>query len=176
MDIINLTRAIAENYFFMKGLTKHFGEPIHLSETECEKVLADLRNDRFMLHRFSFVFNIKSVKLTHHNNVGKFMSKENIGLEEFFFKVHPDYMADYLRWGEAIYSYAQELKAKIQPLLQTYRITIPIKLKDGKYHWVLQESMAFQLDSEKNMVSHLNIYSVARPFDAKEKIPLIGDL
>ena len=38
--------------------------------------------------------------------------------------------------------------------------------------WVKQECRPFQVDSKGNLVSHINLYSIARPFDEQEHLPI----
>jgi hypothetical protein len=91
--------------------------------------------------------------------------------------VHPDFMEDYLKWGRATYAYILERReADIEPLNHSTRMTIPLKLTDGKYYWVLQEAIALQIDANGNLVTHLNIYTVLNEMIGKDDVVLIGRL
>jgi hypothetical protein len=50
-----------------------------------------------------------------------------------------------------------------------------MKLKDNNYHWVLKESTPFQLDKDKNMITHFNVYTVLNPYHSDRTLPLIGE-
>jgi hypothetical protein len=178
MNIISLGKTIVQNYFFMKALTHKLGEPVHFSEEACEKVFEDLRLDQIMAQKFALAFNIKTLNIGFHHNTAKFLNyKGKFDLNKFFMTVHPDFMEEYLKWGQATYRYILEHKeTEIEPLNHSTRITIPLKLTDGKYHWVLQEAFALQIDSNGNLVSHLNIYTVLNEMIGKEDVVLVGRL
>lgn len=52
MNPLTLTKTIIQNYFFRKALTHKLGEPVHLTEGECQKVFDDLKADRMMAQKF----------------------------------------------------------------------------------------------------------------------------
>jgi DNA-binding CsgD family transcriptional regulator len=178
MNILKITKAVVENTLFMKGLTRDFKDPVLLTETELLSVFDSLRNDRIMANRFATAVNITNWKVLFEHNMSVYLNyKGAFSVEKFFLHIiHPDYIVDYLKWVEAAYSYTIAMRDVVEPLRQTYRITVPMKLKSGSYYWILQESSALQLDSDKNMISHINIYSLVRPFDPKEQLSLIGDM
>ena len=175
MNIFELGKAIIENYFFMRALTRHIGEPVYFSEEECQKVFKGIENDLLMSNRFAVAANIKIMDVIWHFNVDKFFKyNKPLTLQKYFFKVHPEYLTDYIRWGQASYMYALEIKDYLQPFKQMTRITLPLKLKDGKYYWVLQEAMPLQFDENKNIISNINLYTILRPFEKKEELPFVG--
>lgn len=175
MNLIEIGRVIISDYLFLKSLTKYFGPPVHLSDEACQKFLTDLENDPLMSNRFALMANIKTFDIVWQLNFDKFFKyKGKLTVDKFFFKIHPDYLIDYIKWGEACYLYAAEIKDQLIPLQQMTRITIPMKLKDEQYYWVLQEAIPLQLDKDNNMITHIQLYSIIRPFEKKEELPFVG--
>jgi hypothetical protein len=62
------------------------------------------------------------------------------------------------------------------PLTQCTRLTTPLKLKNEKYYWVLQEAICLQVDAAGNLVSHLNIYTILNEMDGNEDVIITGQL
>ncbi len=174
MNPLSLGKAIVQNFLFMNALTRKLGAPVHLSKADCQRVVDDLKADKMMAQKFAFVYNIKENTLTYHVNTDRFLAyKGALDLTKFFLMIHPNYMEEYLKWGRAVYSYLMKQQhTTIEPLNQCTRITVPLKLADGNYHWVLQEALPLEIDAGNKLISHLNIYSVLKPMlpTDKEKI------
>lgn len=172
MNLISLGKTIVQNYFFMRALNHKLGEPVRLTKEGCEKVFEDLKADKMMAQKFALVYDLKNVVVSFHFNTEKFLSYKGVfDLNKFFMLVHPDFMELYIKWGQAIYSYLmQQQHTTLEPLNQCTRVTIPLKLSDGQYHWVLQEALPLEIDAENNLVSHLNIYTVLHPMEKGEKV------
>jgi hypothetical protein len=171
MNPLSLGTAMVKNIFFMKALTRKLGEPVRLTEGACDDIFNSLKADTLMAQKFAFVYNIKSVTLKYAVNTDKFLPyKGDLDLNKFFMLIHPDFMEKYIKWGQAVYSYLmQQQHTQLEPLNQCTRITVPLKLIDGKYHWVLQEALPLQIDAANNLISHLNIYSVLKPMQEGDK-------
>jgi DNA-binding CsgD family transcriptional regulator len=178
MNILTLSAVIVKNIFFMKALTRKLGEPVRLTEGECNTVFENLKADTLMAQKFALTCNIKTMSIPFQHNTEKFLTYQGqLDLKKFFMMLHPDFMEDYIKWGQATYSYAMNNKAlNLEPLNHCTRMTIPIKLSNGKYHWVLQEAVALQLDGAGNLVSHLNVYTILNEMEGDEKVRIIGQL
>lgn len=178
MNLFTLGKTIAKNLIFMQGLTRKLGDPVHLSEAECQAVFEDLKNNTLMAQKFALVCNVKTMSIGFHFNTEKFLTyKGTLDLNKFFFMLHPDFMEEYLKWGQATYKYLINSKPiALTPLTQCTRMTIPLKLSNGKYYWVLQEAICLQLDAAGNLVSHLNIYTVLNEMEGNEDVKITGQL
>ncbi len=178
MNLISLTKVIIKNVFYMQSLTRKLGEPVRLTKEECQAVYEGLKADKMMVNKFVLVCNIKTMSIDFEYNAAKFLKyKGQLDLNKYFFLLHPDFMEEYLKWGRATYAYAMEHKEiGLEPLNHCTRMTIPLKLANGKYYWVLQEGMALQLDANNNMVSHLNIYTILHEMRGDEDVVLVGQL
>ena len=178
MNLLSLGKVIVKNIFFMQALTRKLGEPVWLTEAECNTVFEDIKADTLMAQKFALVCDIKTMSIPFIHNTEKFLSYQGqLDLKKFFLMLHPDFMEDYINWGQATYSYAMNNKAmNIEPLNHCTRMTIPLKLTNGKYHWVLQEAVALQIDGAGNLVSHLNVYTILNEMEGDEKVRINGQL
>ena len=177
MNPLTLTKTIIQNYFFMKALTHKLGEPIHLTEGECQKVFDDLKADRMMAQKFALVVDVKTQKIIWHLNTEKFLNYKGVfGTEKFFLSIHTDFLVDFIKWVQANYIFIYQNSHVLDPLNQCSRLTVPLKLYDDKYHWVLQEVTPLQVDASNNLVTHLNIYTALRPMEEGEKVQIVGRL
>lgn len=174
MNPLTLGKVIIQNYFFMKALTHKLGEPVHLTEGECQKVFEDLKADRMMAQKFAIVVDVKTQKIIWHLNTEKFLNYKGVFCtEKFFLSIHADFLVDFIKWVQANYIFVYQNSHVLDPLNQSSRLTVPI---DNKYHWVLQEVTPLQVDASNNLVTHLNIYTALRPMEEGEKVQIIGRL
>jgi hypothetical protein len=177
MKFISLGKTIVQSFFFQKSLAKNMGEPVHWTDAETREFLHSLGDNHLMANSFAVAMDLKSTEPFFEMNMDKYLDyKGAFTVEKYFWAVHLDYLEEYLKWTQSIYLYAIELKGVLRPMQQSFRLAVPLKLKNVGYHWVLMQAFPLQMDKDNNMVSHLNIYTPLRPFDPKEKIPLIGDL
>lgn len=177
MNPITLGKVIIQNYFFMRTLTHKLGEPVHLTEGECQKMFDDLKADRMMAQKFALVVDVKTQKIIWHLNTEKFLNYKGVfGTEKFFLSIHTDFLVDFIKWVQANYIFIYQNSHVLDPLNQCSRLTVPLKLYDDKYHWVLQEVTPLQVDASNNLVTHLNIYTALRPMEEGEKVQIVGRL
>ena len=159
----------------MRALTRQIGEPMPFTEGSAEQFFENLKTDTLMALKFALVLNIKTMRIEKYLNTAKFLAYEGaFDLNKFFYCLHPDFILDFLKWGQAIYRYTLTKQQDVKPLQQVVRMTIPLKLTDGGYYWVLQEAIPLELDAENRLVSHLNIYTVIRPMEKNEKVQIAG--
>jgi hypothetical protein len=177
MNIISLGKTIVQNYFFMKALTHKLGEPVHFSEEASQKVLEDLKKDIIMRQKFAVVVDVKTQKILWHLNTEKLLKyKGELTTDKFFLLIHADFLVDFIKWAQASYIFIFQNRHLVDPLNQSSRLTIPLKMHDNKYHWVLQEVMPFQVDASNYVVTHLNIYTPLHPVEDGEKLKVNGRL
>lgn len=180
MNYLHLAKAVISFYFFMKKQTANYGSPVFLSDEECLKVYESIKNDQFSKNKFVFVMDVCKSSIIFQYNMEKFLPfKKNYTVDDSFKATHPDYLVELLRWAETTFRYvATELKASqnFKPMEQHYRVTVPMKMKDGKYHWMLQDTSPLQFDKNNNVVTVMNTFTMVRPFITGEKIPLMGTL
>ena len=178
MNYLHIAKAVIGFYFFMKRHTRNHGEPVTLTQAECDRIYDNIRSERFTSCKFALSMDIRTLNFPFVYNIEKFLPfKNNFTIDAYFRAIHPDYIIDYIRWAEATYScILTDLRSIAEPLKHNYRITIPMKLLDGKYHWLLMNCVSLQLDKHQNIITHLNTYTVVRPFQEGENTPLVGNL
>lgn len=177
MNPLTLIKTIARNYFFVLKRTSEYGDAVRFTDEEAHQFLENLKTNPFLNTRFVIAANNKTLKIMFHHNADKFLHfKEPFTVENYFRMIHLDYLEEYLKWGDMVYSYAENIRESLAPLKQNYRITFPMKLKSGVYHWVLMEAYPLQLDANNNLIAHLNIYTILSEYNPKEKFPLVGDI
>lgn len=174
---LGLGKAIVQAFFFMRTLTKDAGEPVNWSQSEVQAFFNSLGENKIMPNRFAFAFDIRLNRTIFMMSLDKYIDfKGHFTVEDYFRAIHLDYLEEYIKWSFAIYLHARSVKDILQPMEQCSRVALPMKLKKIGYHWVLVEAYPLQMDNNNNMVTHLNIFTPLRPFDHREKIPLVGDL
>ena len=177
MNPFILGKTIAQSYFLMRKRSLTFGEPVNWTNEEAHQFLNALPQNPLMQTRFAIAANNKNSEVIYHHNLEKFVAfKKQFTINAYFRLIHLDYVGDYIKWGEMVYQYADSMREVLAPMKQNFRITIPLKLIDGHFHWVLMEAYPLQMDRDNNMISHLNIYTVLSRFDAKVYVPLVGDI
>ena len=177
MNPLALGKVIIQNYSFMRTLTHKLGVPVRLTEGECQKVFRDLKADRMMAQKFALVIDVKTQKIIWHLNTEKFLNYKGVfATEKFFLSIHTDFLVDFLKWVQANYIFVYQNSHVLDPLNQCSRLTVPLKLYDNKYHWVLQEVTPLQVDASNNLVTHLNVYTALRPMEEGEKVQIVGRL
>lgn len=174
---ISLGKTIIESFYFMHQLTRNFGPPVHWTSAQVQSFFHDLSNNHLMVNRFAIAMDATSNMPLFMMNVDRYLDLAGeFSVEKYFRSIHLDYMEDYLKWAQSIYLYAFHMKHVLEPMQQSFRLAVPLRILGTGYHWVLMEAFPLQLDAEHNMVSHINIYTPLRSFDSREKIPIIGDL
>ena len=161
-----------------KRVSMRGGELGHRSKKQDARTRRRRSGPGLIGERVALAMDIRTLQFPFLYNIEKFLPfKKKFTIDAYFRAIHPDYIIDYIRWAEAVYRCATtELKAVIQPLKQNYRITIPMKLLDGNYHWMLMDCMALQFDKDNNIITHLNTYTVVRPYRVGENTPLVGNI
>ncbi|GEM_PF-1531654 len=174
---LDLGNTIVQTFFFLRNLTKNCGEPVNWSHKKLKEFFHSLGDNDLMANRFLIASDMRANQAIFRMNVEKYLDYEGeFTIDKFFRTIHLDYLRDYLKWSVTIYLHAQHIKTSLMPMQVSFRLAMPMKLKKIGYHWVMMEAFPLQMDAENNLVTHLNIFTPLRPFDSKEKIPLVGDI
>lgn len=176
-NLLSLTKTIAQSFYLMQKRTASYGEGVRWTQDETATFLAQLPQNPLMLNRFAIAARLKPNEVIYQHNTELYLGvTKRLTIEAYYRLIHLDYLEDYLKWGEIIYQYAAKMRDFLEPMRQCFRITFPMRLYDKQYFWVLMEAYPLQMDADKNMVAHLNIYTVLNRFIPNEKIPLVGDV
>lgn len=174
---IGVGKAIVQAFFFLRTLTKDYGEPVNWSPIQIHAFFNSLGENHMMANRFAFAIDLKLNRPFFTMNMEKYLDYiGELTVEKYFNHIHIDYLEAYIKWSLSVYLHVKNKKDLLVPMEQCSRIALPMKLKKTGYHWVLSEIFPLQMDKDNNMVTHLNILTPLRPFDSREKIPLVGDL
>lgn len=177
MNFLKTGFIIAKSMKFMNSYSKLIGDPVHLSPEEYQSVLDNIKSEKIDKNRFYLVLNLKKLEIVFSHNVENFFNHfGEITLEYFFKNIHKDYLGEFISWAETVYMYSLEMGEYIIPLKQTFRILVPLKLKDNQYYWVLQECQPLQVDKENRLVSHLNTYSIIQEYSTRKEWSLLGEI
>ncbi len=147
-----------------KGLefTQTLGEPTDLSEKSYLDFVANQEKslaESWYKNKFFLTFNLKKNNVGHCGGLNDVMGwSDEISVETFFQKVHPDYLSPWLHWSLAIYEVAEALKDRIKPVHQSFQYQLPMQHGNGRYFWCSSKVVALRLDAKNNMVVHGNIF------------------
>ncbi len=173
---LGVGKSIVQAFFFLRTLTKNTGEPVNWSSDQVQAFFNSMGENHMMANRFAIAIDIKLNRPFFTMNTKKYLDYNGeLTVEKYFNNIHIDYLEAYIKWSLSVYLHVKNKKDTLAPMEQCSRIALPMKLKKTGYHWVLSEAFLLQMDKENNMVSHLNIFTPLRPFDHREKIPLVGD-
>jgi len=156
-------------------------EPISPNQFELNKIIEQFENtlsSHFPYMRKNYIF-IRRIDgtITYENNLSEYVNIPSpLNVNTYLSLIKPEYLFDFLCWTISAYKYAKIIKNQLEPLILIYRIRIPIQLKDGNYYWVLQESSPLQFDKNKNMLSHLNSYTITERYVEKSFVGITGEV
>ena len=130
-------------------------------------------------NKWFLVFDIRTQTsvLVHNTQTFWQNTDNNLDAKSFYQLVHLDYLEDFIKIGMSVYNFIHlpEIKGKmrIEPLTQAFELICPFWVDSmQKYMWLKQECRVWQMDIHKNVVSHFNIYSIARAFNNQENLPI----
>jgi hypothetical protein len=171
-------KLIDECIGLIKGLASQIVPPYHYSDEKAietfnllrgyksipdagSEVMALMSNNKWFL-----IFDIRQQVFTYYHNA-----------KTFYKYVHPDYLEDFIKVNISIYNFvhlpAQKQVMTLAPLNQAFEIIVPFWVEKLKqYMWVKQECRVWQVDKNHNLVTHINFYSIARPFNEQERLPM----
>ncbi len=174
---IKNVRTLLQFNRFLDELSKDFTDPVTPTVEEAEAFFDEIRTTHHVSKQFYLVARSQDITLPFHHNTEKYINTRGLLTADKFLELtHPDYVADYLQWALATYAYFQGERHNPDITNQFLRLVYPMKLKDYNYHWVLMESTPFQLDKNRNLISHFNVYTILNPYKSDRKLPLIGEL
>ena len=74
--------------------------------------------------------------------------------------IHDDRRSHFVTFGTAAYEVSRKYKDSIHPFQHRYMIKVPVRKKNGEYLWVQQTSQAFEIDEDRNLISHINFCNI----------------
>lgn len=171
--------ALTNFNIFLDGISAHCSEPVNMSEREVQEYMEKIRQSPNAIGEFYMVGDVTTVNIKHQVNSEKFLP---LGLiftaDEYIALIHPDYLVGYLRWAMACYSFIDEVANMHAPLAlgMYFRITFPLRYKDGNFYWTLMDAVPLQVDKNNYMLTHLNRYVKLNVFGSAPKYQLQGEI
>ena len=165
----------------LRDMSENFGAPVNSVKCEdrLQKIISAQVPDCFLT-----LVNIKNQELIWSYGVNKYLGyKDQYRGEsnEFTFYnsidiVHEERRNQYLTFGFAAYEIFQLNKQLMNSFQQQYMIKIPVRKRNGKYLWVKQTCMPFELDRNNNLISQINFYFIIGKYKGQplEKPTIFG--
>lgn len=147
---------------FARKYASEIGESVLISEHDYQGFIVEQRKQfeqNFNRNKFIICANLKADALENCVDTREVMGwASDISVEDYFRKVHPDYLSPYLNWSMAVYALSIELRGKLSSFGQVYQIQIPIQHENGKYYWCIMQGFPIRFDKDLNMTVNCNIY------------------
>ena len=171
-------RTLAQFNYLAIEMAKDFGDPVKPTPAELEAFYERIRARAHIPNQFYLTENMKDIEVPFHWNTEPYINiKGKINADKVSELIHPKYLSDVLQWAMAGYACTVAYKHLLLAHSHYYRITFPMELRDGKYHWVQIDAVPLVFDEDGNFLSHFNTYTVLnRPFDEKEKVAIVADI
>ncbi len=170
---MKMTNTLYSSEEFEATLEKHIqfftekavqlGEPVDMNQEAYQAFLKNIKHQSQFQHSdctFYMVVNQKTLELDWLHQIDKALGMPNdLSCTEFFRLIHPDYFKMYMIWALCATEFAAaELSPRVRPLSHTYHITLPLRRKDGTYHWFHQQSRPLRLDVKGQLCVFFNTY------------------
>ncbi len=166
------------NREYLQRRAQSIGEPVNTEE--CQKKLKEIENqDQSLSHAFNDSFylliDVRQIKITWQWNADRHIKTEKTNGKEFSLSlwdtvkiIHESFTPFYLAFGHASYELLEDksIRNRIHSLSHQYTIQFPILRRDGRYWWVKQLSIPFEMDADNHLVSHLNKYTIIGPYNS----------
>lgn len=154
------------------------GEAVHLNSEGFLDLLSRLRNYHRLYPGMAFWVMIRHKDLTLLASDGdeSFFGRKLETVKELYRVIHPEYLMPFLRWRSAAYELVFRRTIKIEPLEMGYRQTVPMRAKDGEYHWFAMYSTIAQLDANGRIVTNLQTYYREGKWSARNLRPFEANI
>ena len=151
-----------------------------INQFECQETMKTIIKESKSINPFSFyvITNLQNQSITWSYGLneslgyGEVSDSEPLLITDYFKWIHPDHIELYVLYGAALYgtiTYSPEIVTRSQ--FQYYGISLAIKHKnEDTYYKVYQRSLPFEMGRKKELISHLNIYTILGVHDESEKL------
>lgn len=169
-------------FVFIDDLIKDYGEPISPTPEEIEQLKKEIieqpsNHDTHLPTQFFLIERVAGDILFSHN-LDKFLGLiGDFNLMQFHSYIDDGsgdwgYLKDYLTWGKASYMFFNTIGKQYNVQKFAFKVKLPMRFIDGKIYWVMQESRPLEIDANKNMISHINTYSIIGIYKEKKPVEL----
>jgi hypothetical protein len=91
-------------------------------------------------------------------------SETELDFSEMLDLIHEKYRNMYLKWWRLSYAHTYEKRIPVRSLKQRFVINYPVRKASGKYVWVKEMAMPYQLDSNNMVVTQISSYTIICKF------------
>ncbi|MEM8523911.1 MAG: hypothetical protein AAGG68_04670 [Bacteroidota bacterium] len=171
---------------FLENLSQDTGDVINAEY--CKRQLERLTQPPSLRNRiFYVIFNLKEQEITWSRFVHQTLGFQDINLEKpsknqitfrkYLGTIKPNYLPIYTAFGSCAYRLAKQqpqVRAELHKMNMQCMMQLPIRLKDGKYYWTTQVGIPFEVDSNNNLVSNINVYEIGLEYNGQKMLkPMI---
>ena len=184
-EMKDLELIFADLFLFVDELIKDYEEPVTPSTDEIEKLKATIINnpansDPHLQKHFYLIERVEGEILFSYNLDKTLGLEGDFDLMTFHSYIQDgisgcNYLKQYLTWGKVAYLFFREITKEDNIIQYSFKTRLPMLLKDGRIYWVLQESWPLELDMNRNVISHINNYTIGELYREKEPIEITAE-
>jgi hypothetical protein len=136
------------------------GEPVNLAPAAFDDLLARMRRYRDYYPSMSFwlVINLRDNSIVAAEGTEESLGAAIHARKDMVQLIQPDYLPTYFQWVQASYELSMKIRESILPMQVSYRMSIPLRHKNGEYYWYSVHTTVTQVDANGYIVTYLNTY------------------
>jgi|GEM_PF-2012087 len=150
--------------FFLEQI-KRLGTPTPDSLDRLRKMELDCseRKDPNSFYVMFHLNNLPTVVWSH--NLDRHLGVASLDFEQYISLIHPSWLPIHQAFAATAYIEGQKIYDKHRNSFAVYTNNVPIRHKDGTYHWFNQVSVPAAFDSNGQLTCYLNQYHRLCSFD-----------
>lgn len=138
--------------------TAESSEQLRMMKLDCEE-----RKDP---NSFYLTFKLSDPPVINwSHNSDRHLGVDELDYEQYYSRIHPVWFPLHIAFGTVGYLIGRRLFGANSEEWASYTINVPLKDKNGDYHWYNQVSIPATFDRNRKLISHLNQYHRLCPFD-----------
>ncbi len=184
-NVTGLNLVFADFISHIDEIIKDYGEPVRPLPEEIEilrkQIINNPANNNPCLQKNFFLIESVEGEILFAFNVDRYLGlKGDFNLMTFLSYIDDgsytwNYLQDYLSWAKTLYSFADKIFKNANTDKVAYKIRMPMRCKDGRVYWVLQEVRPLETDKDNNLISHINTYTITNLYKEKSHVGLVGE-
>ncbi|MBN2165597.1 MAG: hypothetical protein JW717_04915 [Marinilabiliaceae bacterium] len=185
-EIQSLNIIFKDFFAFIDDLVKDYGEPVSPTNDEFEqlkKKIVELPSNQnnHLPKQFFLVERVAGEILFSHNLNTFLYLKDGFDLMQFHSYIDDgtgswSYLKEYFTWRKATYLFFSSIGKRYDIQKFAFKVKLPMRFIDGKIYWIIQESRPLELDSQNNIISYINTYSIIEIYKENEQIDLTFEI
>lgn len=136
------------------------GEPVNLSPTDFEDLLARMHRYRDYYPSMSFwlVINLRDNSIVDVEGAEESLGAAIHTRVDLLKLIQPDYLPTYFQWVYASYELSMKIRDRILPMQVSFRMSIPLRHKNNEFYWYSVHTTVTQVDASGYIITYLNTY------------------